>query len=66
MERGGVSRHMDINQCAEYTGLSVPTIRKKISNREIPHGKVGGKLVFDRFEIDAWISSKRRVYVEHI
>lgn len=62
----GLNRHMNINQCSDYTGFSVPTIRKKVQKREIPHGKVGGKLIFDRFEIDAWIASKRRTYVEHI
>jgi excisionase family DNA binding protein len=58
--------HMTVGECSEYTGIAIPTLYQKSSRREIPSSKIGGRLIFNKKEIDAWIASKRRVTVEGI
>lgn len=58
--------HMNVVECSEYTGMAIPTLYQKSSKREIPASKVGGRLMFDRREIDAWIASKKRLMVEDL
>jgi excisionase family DNA binding protein len=46
-------RYLSLSESSAYLGLSVRTIRKFLP--EIPHFKVGSKLLFKRSELDAWI-----------
>ena len=39
--RTAAERHMRVGEFADRSGYSVPTIRKKISRREIAYRKVG-------------------------
>lgn len=48
-------RLLNIQQVAVYLGLSVHTVYKFVSQRKIPHIKIGKLLKFDRYEIDRWI-----------
>jgi excisionase family DNA binding protein len=50
-------RLLDIQQVAVYLGLSVHTVYKFVSQRKIPHIKIGKLLKFDRQEIDRWIAA---------
>jgi excisionase family DNA binding protein len=50
-------RLLNIQQVATYLGLSVHTVYKFVSQRKIPHIKIGKLLKFDRQEIDRWIAS---------
>jgi excisionase family DNA binding protein len=50
-------RLLNIQQVAAYLGLSVHTVYKFVSQRKIPHIKIGKLLKFDRPEIDRWIAS---------
>lgn len=57
---------MDIKATALYLQLSVPTIYSYVSNRSIPHCKVGKRLYFRRDELLEWIASHRRMTVDEI
>ncbi|MBK8274953.1 MAG: helix-turn-helix domain-containing protein [Nitrospira sp.] len=50
-------RLLDIQQVAVYVGLSVHTVYKFVSQRKIPHVKIGKLVKFDRQEIDRWITA---------
>ena len=51
-------RLMSIEQVAVYLGLSPHTVYKFVSQRRIPHVKLGKLVKFDRIEIDKWIGSQ--------
>ena len=68
--RGSISRRrrdgddesmMDINEVAAFLNTSVRHIRRLVSERRIPHYKIGGKLRFGRREIHDWVDSQRVV-----
>lgn len=47
-------------QTAKYTGYSLGTIYNYTSNGEIPYSNpTGGKLLFNKAEIDKWLEEKR-------
>ena len=50
-------RLLDINEVADYIGLSVHTLYTMVSQRRIPYVKMGRLTKFDREEIDKWIAS---------
>ena len=50
-------RLMGIDQVAAYLGLSPHTVYRFVSQRKIPHVKIGKLVKFDHLEIDKWISS---------
>jgi len=43
----------------EYLHISRTTLFKLIKKNEIPHMKLGRKLLFRKKDIDAWLESKR-------
>lgn len=49
-----------IELAEEITGLSKSTIYKRTMRREMPHSRVGGRLYFNRSELEAWINSGKR------
>lgn len=51
----GSKRLININEAAEYTGLAVSTLYTMVSQRRIPHVKVGRLVRFDITLLDAWI-----------
>lgn len=51
-------RLMGIDQVAAYLGMSPHTVYKFVSQRKIPHVKIGKLVKFDHVEIDKWISSQ--------
>ena len=48
-------RLIDIQEAAEYTGLSPHTLYTMVSQRRIPYVKVGRLTKFDVGLLDAWI-----------
>ena len=50
-----IRRLLDIQEMAQYTGLSVHTLYTMVSQRRIPFVKMGRLTKFDRVEIDKWI-----------
>ena len=56
-ERAPISRRLlDIRQVAIYTGLSVHTLYTMVSQRRIPHVKLGRLTKFDLRLLDEWIA----------
>ena len=49
------SHLLDINQVAEFLGISKDTLYKMVNQRRIPFVKVGRLLRFERDALDAWI-----------
>ena len=49
-------RLLNIQDVAEYTGLSVHTLYAMVSQRRIPFVKMGRLTKFDREELDRWIA----------
>jgi excisionase family DNA binding protein len=51
----GTKRYLNIYELSEYIGYSVHTIYGWASQRRIPYIKKGGRLRFDREQIDIWM-----------
>ncbi len=50
-------RYMDKREAAEYTSLSIRNLESRLG--EIPHFRVGKKVVFKKSELDHWIEKYR-------
>lgn len=46
---------LNVEECADYTGYSVSTLRTMCNKRLIPHYKHMGRLIFDRKEVTEWL-----------
>jgi excisionase family DNA binding protein len=53
-------RLLDINEAADYLNLSTSTLYSWVSQRRIPHLKLGGRVRFDRKTLDRWIKRFER------
>lgn len=49
---------LTINEASHYTGVSVPTLYKWVSQRKIPHIKMGRLVKFDPAKIEEWIKQQ--------
>jgi excisionase family DNA binding protein len=58
-ESNHVGRTLNIQQAAEFVGLTKQTVYRKTSANEIPHFKKSGRVFFDRQELDGWLKSNR-------
>ncbi|TSA08382.1 MAG: DNA-binding protein [Deltaproteobacteria bacterium] len=45
----------DIKFAAEFLGLPVPSVRGKVSRREIPFIKIGRRVLFDLEDLQAFV-----------
>jgi excisionase family DNA binding protein len=52
---GENGRYMPLSAVSVYVHLSEKTLYSKVCKREIPYVKAGGRLLFDKEEIDKWI-----------
>ena len=50
-----MERLISIQEASVLLGLKVPTIYKKICRRELPHIKLGGKVLFRPSELERWV-----------
>lgn len=57
---------LNIQQAAEYLTLAVPTIYAMVSRKEIPVRKRGGRLYFNKAELDKWLEGGRKKTVSEI
>lgn len=55
-------RRMSIKEASEFTGIPVGTLYQKI--KEIPHEKVGGRLLFTDRALTRWIRRQPTTAVE--
>lgn len=49
---------LTIQQAAQVTGISVPTLYKWVTQRKIPHIKLGRLVKFDPRKLDEWIKQQ--------
>lgn len=57
--------YLDAHEAAALLRVSVGTVRRWAQRRQIPHLKLGRRLVrFDRAKLEAWAKSKERATVE--
>ena len=48
-------------QASEYLGLSIWSVRKRISDRQIPYVSVGRRVMLDIYKLDEWIEEHEMV-----
>lgn len=48
-------RFLDVNGLAEYIHMSESFVYKMVSNKSIPHIKLGIRTLFERNQIDNWV-----------
>lgn len=53
-----MTKLIDINELSELTGISVSTLYSWVSQKRIPHIKIGRMVRFRMDEIDRWLSSQ--------
>ena len=54
---GNVSnRYLDINQTADFTSLSVSTLRRAVNKGELKCSRKLGKLLFQKSDIRRWLN----------
>lgn len=51
---------LTLKETSEFTGISIHTIYRMTSRKEIPHLKAGGKLLFDRAELTQWLNATKQ------
>jgi excisionase family DNA binding protein len=49
---------LTVSECSEWLRLGKSTIYSLVQKNEIPHIKVGGKILFERAKIKIWIDNK--------
>jgi excisionase family DNA binding protein len=52
---------LDKRETAQYLRMSVSNIDRLIHNKQIPHSKVGKKVLFLREDLIRWLKNKRVV-----
>lgn len=52
-------RYYRVKEAAIYTGIPVGTLYQMVHWRQIPHIKVGRKVLFDRQELDEFMAKRR-------
>jgi excisionase family DNA binding protein len=57
---------LNIQEASKFLGLAVPTLYAKVSDRLIPHSKIGKKLFFSRDELSTWVRSGKRSSVNEL
>ena len=48
-------RFFDVNGLADYIHMSESYVYKMVSNKSIPHIKLGTRTLFERNQIDNWV-----------
>jgi excisionase family DNA binding protein len=54
------NKPLNVQEAANYLGLPKQTLYQLTSVREIPHKKLGKRLVFITAELDEWVASKQK------
>ena len=63
IQSNGLRRYIDIRETADYLGCTVNTLYSWVSQKRVPHVKLGRLVKFDRVDLDKWIDdNKVKVY----
>jgi excisionase family DNA binding protein len=57
-ESTGEGRYLDAWQAALYLRTTVGSLRQKTSRREVPFVRFGGRVLFDRAQLDAYLAAR--------
>lgn len=57
---------LDIEEASGKTRLSVSTLYKRVSARQIPFLKIGGRVFFDESDLEAWLAAQRVAPVSEV
>lgn len=52
-------RLLTIKEASEYLGISVKGIYNMVNRRQIPFIKIGGRLRFDKIDLDNWVEKQK-------
>lgn len=63
-KNNNVTEILTKTECADFTGFSINTINKYVSEKKIPYYKKGAKVLFRRDEVTEWLLSHRVQTVE--
>ena len=55
---GADGQLLTVQELAAYLSVTEQTLRKWCAKGEIPHGKIGGFLRFDRDQVQAWLDER--------
>jgi excisionase family DNA binding protein len=55
LERRRDAGFVDVDGAADYLGLSRKAIYRLVERDRLPHHRAGGRLLFDRSELRAWV-----------
>jgi predicted DNA-binding transcriptional regulator AlpA len=62
-----VSReNFNVEQAAEFIGLSVPSLHRLKATNQVPYKKIGGRLVFVKSELSDWLKKTRHISHESL
>ena len=59
-------RYFTVDQVSAYLNRSPGAIRNLVMRKIIPYRKVGGRLAFDRIQIDRWVALSEGIDLEEI
>jgi excisionase family DNA binding protein len=59
-------RYFDTKAAAAYIAVTVKALQAMVFRRQIPFGKRGRRLQFDRVDLDAWIEGLKQHSVEDV
>ena len=54
-------KFFDVQELTEYIHMSPSYVYKMVSNKSIPHIKLGTRTLFERNQIDNWVRSGGRM-----
>jgi excisionase family DNA binding protein len=66
MSDKAADRYFNTMEVADYLRRTRGAIGNLVLRRKIPHRKVGGRLLFDREEIDRWVKMSEGLNLEEI
>lgn len=46
---------LDVKGLSEYLNISVSLVRKLVKSGDLPHNRLGVKILFSKMEIDKWL-----------
>lgn len=53
-----MSKRINYSAAAELLGVGVPTLRSMVHRKQVPHIRMGPKMVrFDRDELEQWLKA---------
>lgn len=54
-----MSKRINYSAAADYLGVKVQTLRTMVHRKQVPHVRLGGRLVvFDTEQLDAWLAER--------